>query len=72
MPMPPGIVSVKIDKETGCPARFGQTNVTFEIFREENVPECETVEELPDIFNDTTGIEDPTGEEAEEQEEPLF
>ena len=72
MPMPPGIVSVLIDKETGCPARAGQSNVTFEVFRQEHVPECETVEELPDIFNDTTGVDDSTGEEAEETEESLF
>ena len=77
MPMPSGIVSVLIDRETGCPARAGQNNVTFEVFREEHVPECETVEELPDIFNDTTGIGDETGEddgsgEPEEPEESLF
>jgi hypothetical protein len=51
--------------------------VTFEVFRQDNVPECETVEELPDIFNDTTGIDDGTGEgdgseEPEEPEESLF
>ncbi|HSN51886.1 MAG TPA: PBP1A family penicillin-binding protein [Woeseiaceae bacterium] len=76
MPMPPGIVSVLIDKETGCPARAGQRNVTFEMFRQDHVPECETVEELPDIFNDTTGIGDGDGdgrgEESGETEEPLF
>ena len=72
MPMPPGIVSVLIDKETGCPARAGQGNVTFEVFRQEHVPECETVEELPDIFNDTTGAGDGADEEAEEPEESLF
>lgn len=72
MPMPPGIVSVLIDKETGCPARAGQRNVTFEIFRQDHVPECETVEELPDIFNDTTGVGDGMDEEPGETEEPLF
>ena len=72
MPMPPGIVSVLIDKETGCPARAGRANVTFEVFRQEHVPECETVEELQDIFNDTTGLEDATDEAAEETEESLF
>jgi penicillin-binding protein 1A len=72
MPMPPGIVSVLIDKETGCPARAGQSNVTFEVFRQDHVPECETVEELPDIFNDTTGAGDGTGEESGDAEEPLF
>jgi penicillin-binding protein 1A len=72
MPMPPGIVSVLIDKETGCPARAGQRNVTFEMFRQDHVPECETVEELPDIFNDTGGIGDGAGEEPEDADEPLF
>ena len=72
MPMPPGIVSVLIDRETGCPASAGQRNVTFEVFRQEHVPECDTVEELPDIFNDTTGTGDDAGEESEEADEPLF
>ncbi len=77
MPMPPGIVSVLIDKATGCPARAGQSNVTFEVFRQGHVPRCETVEELPDIFNDTTGVgderdEDDGSAEPEEAEESLF
>jgi penicillin-binding protein 1A len=72
MPMPPGIVSVLIDKETGCPASAGQRNVTFEVFRQEHVPECETVEELPDIFNDTNGTGNDSAEEADEPDEPLF
>ena len=49
--------------------------MTFEVFRQEHVPECETVEELPDIFNDTTGVDDAADEEsaeAEETEESLF
>ncbi|MDX1515482.1 MAG: PBP1A family penicillin-binding protein [Woeseiaceae bacterium] len=58
MPMPPGIVTVKIDRTDGCPARAGQTNVMFEVFREGNVPVCEAVQELPNIFNDTTGLGD--------------
>lgn len=74
MPMPEGIVSVRISKASGCPARAGQSDVTFEVFREGHVPECETVEELPDIFNDTTGLDDrPDVEgEEEEQDESLF
>jgi penicillin-binding protein 1A len=73
MPMPEGIVSVLIARQTGCPARAGQPDVTFEVFREGHVPECETVEDLPDIFNDTTGIDDaPGGEEEGEEEESLF
>lgn len=74
MPMPEGIVSVRIAKATGCPAKVGQADWTFEVFREGHVPECEAVEELPDIFNDTTGLDDltePEGEE-DEQEESLF
>jgi len=76
MPMPEGIVSVRISKESGCPARAGQSDWRFEMFREGHVPDCETVEELPDIFNDTTGLDDQpeTGGEGEEEEqdESLF
>jgi penicillin-binding protein 1A len=76
MPMPQGIVSARIDRETGCQARSGQANVTFEIFREGNVPTCDYVDPLPDIFNDTMGIDAPAeDEEAEEQpdeDESLF
>jgi penicillin-binding protein 1A len=70
MPMPEGIISVRIAKQTGCPARAGQPDVTFEVFREGHVPECEAVEDPLDIFNDTTGVDDPI--EDEEQEESLF
>ncbi len=74
MPMPEGIVSVRIAKDTGCPARAGQLDTTWEVFREGHVPECEDVEVLPDIFNDTSGINDvPATEDGEEeQDEPLF
>ncbi len=78
MPMPEGIVMVKIDKETGCPARAGQLNTTFEVFREGNVPECDYVDDMPDIFNDATGIDPPAEDETEDRtdevadEEPLF
>jgi penicillin-binding protein 1A len=73
MPMPDGIVSVRIARQTGCPARAGQSDAIFEVFREGHVPECETVEELPDIFNDPTGLDDqPDGEGEEEEEESLF
>ena len=72
MPMPEGIVSVLIDKETGCPARAGQRNVIFEVFREGHVPECELVDELPDIFNDASGMDAPPEEETEKEPESLF
>ncbi len=65
MPMPEGIVSVLIDKESGCPARAGQRDVVFEVFFEDDVPECEDVEELPNIFNDASSVEAPTEDEAD-------
>jgi penicillin-binding protein 1A len=71
MAMPEGIVSVRIDPQTGCPARSGQRGTIFEYFREGHVPECDDVEELPDIFNDAGGI-DPEPEEDEEEAEDLF
>lgn len=75
MPMPDGIVSVLIDRETGCPARSGQRNVVFEVFRDGRVPECDIAAELPDIFNDASGTDAPTEdaeEEPEEEAESLF
>jgi penicillin-binding protein 1A len=70
MPMPEGIVSVLIDRETGCPARAGQRNTIFEVFREGHVPECDIAETVPDIFNDASGIDPPPAEDGEEQQEP--
>jgi len=71
MPMPDGIVTQKINRETGCPARAGETNTMFEIFRIGNVPECEDVDALPEIFNDPD--EEADGEEDETDEpESLF
>jgi penicillin-binding protein 1A len=67
MAMPDGIVSVRIDPKTGCPARSGQRGTIFEYFREGHVPECENVEELPDIFNEAGSV-DPDPEEDEEPE----
>ena len=68
MPMPEGIVSVRIDRETGCPARAGQANVIFEVFREGHVPDCEHLKDVTDPFNDAAGI-DPVLEESEELDE---
>ena len=43
----------------------------FEVFREDNVPECENVIETPDIFNTQEEIdEEPV--DGEEDEERLF
>jgi penicillin-binding protein 1A len=68
--MPEGIVSVKIDRQTGCPAHAGQANVIFEVFREGHVPNCERFEEVTDPFNDAAGIDpDPVPEEGEDEDE---
>ena len=69
MPMPKGIVSVLIDRKTGCPARAGQRDVVFEVFRDGQVPECDIVDDVPDIFNDASGIDAPPEEEKEEEDE---
>jgi penicillin-binding protein 1A len=38
LPRPPGMVTVRIDPDTGLLAGFGDKNAIFETFREENVP----------------------------------
>ena len=62
MPMPEGIISVRINKSTGCPATSADPleDVMFEEFREDRVPECEAAEAQPDIFNSADDLEDPT------------
>jgi penicillin-binding protein 1A len=72
MPMPEGIVSVLIDRETGCPARAGQRNVIFEVFRDDHVPQCEVIDDTPNIFNDASGVDPEPEEEPEEDGESLF
>lgn len=69
MAMPEGIVSVRISRSTGCPARASDPfdDVMFEVFREDNVPECEIVDDAIDIFNTA---ERP--EEESEDEETIF
>jgi penicillin-binding protein 1A len=66
MPMPDGIVTVRINKRTGCPARASDPSeeVMFEIFEEGRVPECELQDDQVDIFNQSS---DDTGES-----EPIF
>lgn len=73
MDMPEGIVSVRIDRETGCPARVGQPNVMFEVFREGHVPDCERLEDTADPFNNAAGIDpDPEEEDEEDGDDSLF
>ncbi|MCH7830808.1 MAG: PBP1A family penicillin-binding protein [Proteobacteria bacterium] len=72
MPMPEGIVSVRIDRKTGCPARAGQDNWTFEVFREGHVPDCERLEGIFDPFNNAAGIDPEPEDEADDESESLF
>ena len=68
MPMPEGMVNVRINRLTGCRASANDNleDVMFEVFREDMAPQCEDVETQPDIFNTAEEGED------EEQEETLF
>ena len=73
MPMPEGIVSRRINAVDGCPARAGQANTIFEVFRDGHVPTCQTAPDAPDIFNDTMGIDDlPIEDDEENEDESLF
>ncbi len=65
MPMPEGIVTVRIDRDKGCRARAGQANTIFEVFRDGHVPECQVAQDAPDIFNDAAGVEDLFTEDEE-------
>jgi penicillin-binding protein 1A len=67
MPMPEGIVSVRINKETGCPARASQSNVIFEVFRENNVPSCEQFEDIIDPFNSAAEIDSDVNKSSENE-----
>ncbi len=59
MPMPEGIVNVRIDRSLGCRARVGQADTMFEVFRDDHIPdECEGNQGVSDPFNDTSGADD--------------
>ena len=72
MPMPDGIVQRRIDRATGCPARAGQSNTMFEVFREGHVPVCELIDDTPSIFNDASGVDPEPEEESDEDGESIF
>ena len=64
-----------LDRSDGCPARAGQANTVFEVFRDGHVPECQATQTEPDLFNDTSGVDDVIeieNDDEEEDEEPLF
>ncbi|HWM28148.1 MAG TPA: PBP1A family penicillin-binding protein [Woeseiaceae bacterium] len=66
LPMPEGIVNVRISKTTGCPASAADSfeDLMFEIFRADHVPQCENTDNQPDIFN--------TSDDDKEEAEPIF
>ncbi|MDH3350124.1 MAG: penicillin-binding protein 1A [Gammaproteobacteria bacterium] len=72
MAMPDGIVSARIDRETGCPAGVGQPNTLFEYFREGHIPECDNVRDVPNIFNDAAGTDPRPEDESQQEPESLF
>lgn len=64
MAQPSGIVTVRIDPDTGKRARPGQSNAIFEVFRVENVPEAEKT--LPVSRSEKElGVSDPADEAPE-------
>ncbi|MEX2496052.1 MAG: penicillin-binding transpeptidase domain-containing protein, partial [Woeseia sp.] len=62
LPMPEGIVNVRISRKTGCPASAAEPfeDVMFEVFESDNVPQCENADDQPNIFN--TSEDDRTSE----------
>ena len=65
LPVPEGIVSVRISKETGCPASAldPSYDVMFEVFREGHVPVCEVADVVADPFNDPSALDEEEPEE---------
>ena len=65
LPIPEGIVTVRIFKKTGCPAsaRAASDKVMFEVFREGHVPVCEAIEVVIDPFNDPSALDEEEPEE---------
>ncbi len=65
LPVPEGIVSVRISKDTGCPASAVDASfeVMFEVFREGHVPVCEVADLVVDPFNDPNALVDEEPEE---------
>ena len=74
LPMPEGIVSVKISKSSGCPAKASDpaADTMFEIFMADNVPQCEIVETQTDPFNTSEFPEADPDAEQDEEDDSLF
>ena len=89
MKMPQGITTVRINRLTGCNVTAADPleDRIFEVFRDENIPDCDTAGAEPDIFNryeDPVEVPEELPEELPEEiveesedeesddEEPLF
>ena len=59
-PMPEGMVSARIDEETGLRAQFDNSDGIFETFKEENLPEFE---ESFDLITPDEGVREAINEE---------
>ena len=77
MPVPEGIVRVRITEETGCPPsslNVPLDSLTWEYFREEYVPECDDAVTAPDLYNafeEEPPPADPFAEDEEVNEDEL-
>ena len=66
LPMPEGIVTVRISKTTGCPASAADPleDVMWEVFREDHVPQCDVLEEQQEIFNSASASDNSEDDES--------
>ena len=62
---PDGLVSIRIDPETGNRAYPGQANAIFETFRQENVPQQM---EQPPASSNPYALDNPNSEEDDVQD----
>ena len=67
---PPGVVSAKIDPETGKLAALGQQNAIFEYFRDDNVPSeiSQKPTDFGKLYNSNESEEPSTRSESFNQE----
>ncbi|MSP52905.1 MAG: penicillin-binding protein 1A [Gammaproteobacteria bacterium] len=63
LPQPPGIVSVRINSETGQPTDASDKNAMFEIFRKDHAPH---------VSQSATPAENAAGEGSNGSEQPIF
>jgi penicillin-binding protein 1A len=68
LPMPDGIVTVRISKTTGCPARASESDGMFEVFMVDHVPTCEILDTQTDLFNTTESPEESQPDDTDEDD----